>query len=149
MTCKDCKKYKECVINPAEDEFICNDFKAKKRFDWKKILKYVGISVGAGLVTGFATYEAYQKGKTKGHEEAYTSPEMQLIKDVVAYDAIDEYSNNLLKLAENGDFATEFTFEETGEKKYLTYTVSNEAPEWWNGENTQHFDLKEELLKED
>ena len=74
---------------------------------------------------------------------------MQLIKDIVAYDAMDEYSNNLLKLAENGDFATEFTFEETGEKKYMTYTVSNEAPEWWNGENTQHFDLKEELLKEE
>ena len=149
MECTDCAMIKSCKADKTE---VCNDFKAnitEKKRDWKKILKYIGIGAGIGIINGVAAYGLYQKGKHKGHEEVYDSPEMKLIKDITAYDAMDDYQNNLFKLAETGDFASEFEFKDTGEKKYLIYTVSNEAPEWWNGENTQHFDLKEEMLKED
>lgn len=145
MTCKDCEQYNKCVINPAEDEFICNDFKAKKKTKLKKILTIAGIAAGTGIITGVL---AYLKGKNDGFDKALTSPEVKLITNIKAYDAMSDYNEKVLYMVENGNFATEFINDDTGEKKYMTYTVSNEAPDWWENDDTQRFDLKEIVVND-
>ena len=145
MTCKDCEQYNKCEINPAEDEFICNDFKAKKKTKLKKILTIAGIAAGTGIITGVL---AYLKGKNDGFDKALTSPEVKLITNMKTYDAVSDYNEKTLYMAENGNFATEFLNEDTGEKKYLLYSVSSEAPEWWDKEDTQKFNLREVVVNE-
>lgn len=149
MTCKDCEQYNKCEINPAEDEFICNDFKAKKKSKLKKILTIAGIAAGTGIVTGVLAYlKGRQDGNEKGFEKALTSPEVKLITNIKAYDAMSDYNEKVLYMVENGNFATEFINDDTGEKKYMTYTVSNKAPDWWENDDTQRFDLKEIVVND-
>lgn len=139
MTCNDCEKFNKCEINPAEDEFICDDFKAKKKSKLKKILTITGIAVGTGLVSGVL---AYLKGKKDGNDDAEAYAELK------ASIALTDYIDDVRKYAAAGDFATEFVNTETGEKNYVIHTFSKEAPDWWSAEDTERFNLKEDVLKE-
>lgn len=106
--------------------------------------------IGAGVVsTVIGSVLAYDAGKRKGRENSLFSPEVKLLTKLYSYDAMSEVQNKILDYAMKGDYATEFEDVETGEKKYITYTVSDEAPEWWHKDpNARYFDIREEVLAE-
>lgn len=124
-------------------ELTKEEKKAIRKAKFKKILKITGICLGAGAGIAAASGAiCYEIGKKK----AFESPEYELLVNMHEYDAMEELGIRQLEYASSGDYASEFTNNETGEKKYLIYTVSDTAPDWWNADNTKHFDLKEEIL---
>ena len=128
MNCKDCANKSKCKNDKTE---VCNDFKAKKS-KLKKILAFTGIVLGSSAVAAFV---GYKKGNEDKNELAIN----------FAKSAMNELRNRTLAYAENGDFASEIT-KDDGSIVYLNYTVSDTAPEWWDKEDTNHFDLKEEII---
>lgn len=126
-------------------ELTKEEKKVIRKAKFKKILKIAGICLGASAGIAAASGKiCYEIGKKK----AFESPEYELLVNMHAYDAMEELGERQLDYASRGDYATEFTNDATGEKKYLIFTASDTAPDWWNAEDTRHFDIKEEILGE-
>lgn len=127
------------------NELTKEEKKALRKEKFKKILKIVGIAAGSAAVAGVAAYAYGKKEGYKNGEEVGIA-ETKIKNGIDMYDILQTHQNKTLEYAMNGDFGSEFTNQETGEVKYLTYHVSDEAPEWWD--KCQTFDLKEEVVNE-
>ena len=127
------------------NELTKEEKKALRKERFKKILKIVGIAAGSAAVAGVAAYAYGKKEGYKNGEEVGIA-ETKIKNGIDMYDALQTQQNKILEYTMNGDFGSEFTNQETGEVKYLTYHVSDEAPEWWD--KSQIFDLKEEVVNE-
>lgn len=108
--------------------------KALRKAKAKKILKIVGIVAGVTAVTGATGYTCYKVGKKIG---------LKIGSKINTYCALEAYQGSVFDMVSNGNYASEFTNTNTGEVKYMTYQLSDKAPDWWG--QCETFDLKEEV----
>ena len=99
---------------------------------FKTVFPYIAGGLLSSITLGII---GFNQGKRKGLE----------YKDDYAYEAMNEYHRRMFEYAVNGDYASEIK-PGNGKTYYMTYTVSENAPDWWTDETTKHFDLKEEIL---
>ena len=114
----------------------------KKKSVLKKILIVLGIIAGAVL----GAFGIYYLGKSNAVKEVLSSDGITELKENAAMDAIDDYRESVVACIEHGDFASKFT-DNDGVTKYITYTMSETKPDWWDNDLTKHFDLAEEVVK--
>lgn len=126
-------------------ELTKEEKKALRKEKFKKILKIIGIAAGSAAVASIAAYAYGKKEGYKNGEEVGIA-ETKIKNGIDMYDALDNYHSKLFACVESGDFASKYENTQTGEVKYMTYNVSDEAPEWWD--KCQIFDLKEEVVNE-
>lgn len=129
-------------------ELTKEEKKALRKEKFKKILKIVGIAAGSAAVAGVAGVAAYAYGKKEGYKngEEVGIAETKIKNGIDMYDVLDDYHSKLFAYAESGDFVSKYENSQTGEVKYMTYNVSDEAPECWD--ECVKFDLKEEVVNE-
>ena len=144
MDCKDCANKSKCNSDKTE---VCNDFKAKKS-KLKKILPIIGGVVSAIGAVGYGI-AMYKCGKHSGkHDEEVEEACRKIESTINKYDAMQDLQNEIVKYAATGDFASEIKYE-NGKTQYLTYTLSDTAPDWWEEEDTRKFSIKDEILDKD
>ena len=122
--------------------------KARRKEKLEKILPIIGGVVSAVGVVGYGV-AMYKWGKNSGkHDEEVEEVCKKIETTINKYDAMETLQNEILNYASKGDFASEIKYDD-GTTKYLTYTLSDEAPEWWGEKDTRHFSLKDEILDKD
>ena len=109
----------------------------------KTALPFISGAVGALVCIGSGAYVGYGAGKKKGRKEYLEGPEHKLEKGIVAYNAIYEYRMAQYEGTVKGDYAAQYVNEDTGEVKYITTSISDQKPEWWDDNDTELCDLAE------
>ena len=101
--------------------------KVARKEKFKKFFKENKCTIISALITGVGCIASYKlgfdSGKHKGKWETLEGPEVKLIADLTAYDAMDTMKSKMFELALTGNYASKFENSKTGEIKYLTYTV--------------------------
>lgn len=110
------------------------EIKAARKQKFLKILKYVGIGLGIAAVSGGT---AYLIGKSQGQKTILSTDGMQKLLSDARGEGVDNFVNEVADtLYHNGDFATKLVNNNTGEVKYINYTMSDETPAWYNESTT-------------
>lgn len=122
--------------------------KVRRKEKLEKILPILGGVVSAIGVVGYGV-AMYKWGKKSGkHDEEVEEVCRKIETTINKYDAMQDLQNEIVKYASTGDFASEIKYD-NGTTKYLTYTLSDTAPDWWGEEDTRKFSIKDEILDKD